>query len=251
MTDIFREVDEDIRREQVKKLWDRFAPYIIGLAVLIVVATAGYRGWEYWRNHQAQATGDRYIEAMKLSSEGKHDEAIAAFGAIVASGGGGYPVLARLHIASEKAASGDAAAATADFDAIAADSKFSAEIRNVARLRAAMLVADTASVADLETRIGDLASTGNPWRHSAREILGLASWRTGDYAAARKYFSDITNDQDASQDMRQRANLMLALIASHLPSQAAADAAPASGPAADTPEADDSSAAPADAAATP
>jgi hypothetical protein len=242
MSDIFREVDEDIRREQMKRLWDRFAPYIIGMAVLIVVATAGYRGWEYWQNHQAQATGDRFTAAMNLSTEGKHEEAIAAFEAIARDGGGGYPVLARMRIAAEKAASGDTAGAVADFDAVAADTKLTVEVRNIARLRSAMLVADTASVADLQAQIGDLAATGNTWRHSAREILGLASWRTGDYAGARKYFSEIANDQDAQPDMRQRANLMLALIASHLPPDAPAEAA-SPAPAAD------SGAAPAEAAA--
>ena len=45
MSDIFREVDEDIRRDQIKKLWDRFGPYVLGLALLIVLGTAGYRGW--------------------------------------------------------------------------------------------------------------------------------------------------------------------------------------------------------------
>ena len=48
MSDIFREVDEDLRREQYKRLWDRFGGYVIGLAVLIVVAVGGYKAWEWW-----------------------------------------------------------------------------------------------------------------------------------------------------------------------------------------------------------
>ena len=64
MSDIFREVDEDIRNERFKRLWDRFGPYVIGVAVLIVVVTAGYRGWQYWQNSQAAATGDRFVAAI-------------------------------------------------------------------------------------------------------------------------------------------------------------------------------------------
>jgi hypothetical protein len=248
MSDIFREVDEDIRREQVRKLWDRFAPYVIGAAVLIVAVTAGYRGWEYWQDRQAQATGDRFTAAMKLSTDGKHAEAITAFEAIAKDGSGSYPLLARFRIANEKAANNDIAGASADFDAIAADTRQPTEIRNAARLRSAMLAVDTASVADLQSRIGDLAGTGNTWRHAAREILGLAAWRTGDYAAARTYFTEITNDQDSPQDMRQRSNLMLALLASHLPPQPSITAPTAVTPSAPaTPLAGD---APADDAAT-
>jgi hypothetical protein len=226
MSDIFREVDEDIRREQVKRLWDRFAPYVIGLAVLIVAATAGYRGWEYLQERQAQATGDRFLEALQLSTDGKHDEAIAAFDAIAKDGSGGYRVLASFRLAAEKAQAGDKAGAAAEFDAIAAQAGASAEVKNLARLRSALLLVDTAPVADLEGRIGDLASTGNSWRHAAREILGLAAWRSGDYATARKYYNDIYNDQGSASDLRQRAQLMLALIGAKLGPEPAPTAAP-------------------------
>ena len=40
-----REVDEELRRAQLKAIWDRFAPLIIGVCVLVVAVTAGYRGW--------------------------------------------------------------------------------------------------------------------------------------------------------------------------------------------------------------
>ena len=217
MSDIFKEVEEDIRRDHYKRLWDRFGPYVLGLAVLIVAATAGYRGWEYLQEREAQATGDRFLEALQLSTDGKHDEAIAAFDVIAKGGSGGYPVLARFRIATEKAHTGDKTGAVADFDAIAADKSVgTTEVKNLARLRSALLLVDTATVADLTARIGDLASTGNSWRHAAREILGLAAWRSGEYATARKYYNDIYNDQGSADDLRQRAQLMLALIGAKL-----------------------------------
>jgi hypothetical protein len=226
MSDIFREVDEDLRREQVKKLWDRFAPYIIGLAVLIVAGTAGYRGWEFWQQRQAQATGDRFLAALDSSTAGAHDEAIAALQGIAADGSGGYPVLARFRMATEKAEAGDVAGAVTEFDTIAAGTA-SDEIKALARLRAALLLVDSASADDIQARIGDLAATGNIWRHTAREILGLAAFRAGDYSAARKQFEDISVDQETPQDLRQRAQLMLTLIAARIGPEAAAPAAPA------------------------
>ena len=217
MSDIFREVDEDLRREQFRRLWGRFAPYVIGLAVLIVAATAGYKGWEYWQQHQAATDGDRFIAAVALAEDGQHEAAIAALEALAADGSGGYPVLAGFRIAAEKSAAGDDTGAIAEYDAIAARRGISEEIRNLARLRAALLVVDGADFADLESRIGDLAEVGNPWRHTARELLGLGAWRAGDYAAAESYFNEINNDQEAPQDLRQRSQLMLALIAAGAP----------------------------------
>ena len=216
MSDIFKEVEEDIRRDHYKRLWDRFGPYVLGAAVLIVALTAGYRGWEYWRDRQAQATGDRFTAALQLSADGKHDDAIAAFQAIAKDGSGSYPTLAQFRIATEKSLAGDKAGAVAAFDAIAADKSVGTDVQTMARLRAALLLADTASLSDLEARVGDLASTGNIWRGSAREVLGLAAWRTGDFAAARKYFEDIVNDQESASDLRQRSQLMLTLIRARL-----------------------------------
>jgi hypothetical protein len=216
MTDIFKEVDEDLRRDQLRKLWDQFGPYIIGLAVFIVVVTAGIRGWDYWQTKQAQATGDRFLAALDLANQGKHDEAITALKAIEADGSGRYPVLAGFRVASEMAATGDTKGALAEYDAIAGRSDMSDSIKALARLRAAAMLVDTASVADLETRLGDLAGTGNVWRHNARELLGLTAWRSGDYDAARKYFSEISDDQESPADLRQRAQVMLALISARI-----------------------------------
>jgi hypothetical protein len=212
MSDVFREVDEDLRREQIKKLWERFGSYVIAVAILIVVGTAGYRGWQYWQERRAEANGDRFVAALKLASDGKHDDAQAALAAIIKDGSGGYPVLARLRAAGEKATAGDDKGAVADYDAIAATGAAPRLIKDLARLRAALILVESASAADLESRVGALAAAGNPWRQSAREILGLAAWRLGDLAGARKYFNDIASDQATSQSFRSRAQLMLALI---------------------------------------
>lgn len=212
MSDVFREVDEDLRKERYKRLWDRFGPYVIGLAVLIVVGTAGWRLWEYWQLRAAEATGDRFVAALELANGGDHDAAIAALNEIAADGSGLYPVLAEFRIAAERLADGDRDGAVEAFDAIAADSSTPDAVRPIARLRAALILVDTASLADLEDRIGDLAGTGEPWRHSAREILGLAAWQAGDLETAREYYEQIAADQEKPADLQTRAQFMLALI---------------------------------------
>src|SRR5579859_5756556 len=205
MADIFREVDEDLRREHLKKLWDRYGSYVIILAILIVVGTAGWRLFEYWQESRAQATGDRFVAALKLAEQGKHDQAIAALTDLTKSGSGDYPVLAGFRVAAEKAAAGDTKGAVAEYDGIAGRSGVPALVRDLARIRAALLLVDTASLAELNSRIGDLAGTGNGWRQSAREILGLAAFRENDLTAARKYFSDIVADRETPSDLHQRA----------------------------------------------
>jgi hypothetical protein len=229
MSDIFREVDEDLRREQFKKIWDRVGIYVIGLAVLIVAVTAGVRGWQYWQERQAQASGDRFVAAVELATSGKSEEAQAAFAEIVKDGSGGYPTLSRFRMAGAKAEAGDAAGAAADLDAIAADGSAPQLIRDFARIRAALLLADTATLDELKTRIGSLADPLNVWRSSAREILGLAAWRTGDLSTAQTYFDEIAKDNEASQGVKGRAQVMIGLIRAKLGTPAAAEPAKPAG----------------------
>ncbi|TIV14057.1 MAG: tetratricopeptide repeat protein, partial [Mesorhizobium sp.] len=134
-----REVNEEIRREQAQALWDRFGPAILGIAILIVLGTAAVVGYRYWDESRANRSGDAFSAALKLANDGKNDEAIAALDQLEKDGYGAYPLLARMRAATVKADKGDVDGAVKDFDDVAADNAIPAGIRDIARLRAALL----------------------------------------------------------------------------------------------------------------
>ncbi|RWD60361.1 MAG: tetratricopeptide repeat protein [Mesorhizobium sp.] len=207
-----REVNEEIRREQAQKLWDRFGPALLGAAILIVLATAAVVGYRYWDETRANRSGDAFSAALKLANDGKNDEAIAALDQLEKDGYGAYPLLARMRAATVKADKGDVDAAVKDFDEVAADSAIPAGIRDMARLRAALLLVDHGSFADVSSRVEALTADTNPLRSSAREALGLAAWKEGKSADALKLFDQIASDNGAPRNARQRAQLMAELI---------------------------------------
>jgi len=206
------EVNEEIRKEPAKAIWDRYGPILIGLALLVVLATSAYVGYRYWDESRANTSGDAYSQALRLANEGKEDDALAALADIEKSGYGAYPVLARMRSATVNADKGDVAAAVSELDAVAADGSIPQSLRDMARLRAALLLVDTGSYADVSSRVEALAADGNALRHSAREALGLSAWKEGKAADALKLFEQIVADQAAPQNVRQRATLMSELI---------------------------------------
>ncbi len=210
MADIFNEIDEDLRRERLGKIWSRFGSYIIGLAVLIVLGVGAWRGYEWWQTREAAASGARFAAALKLSDEGKHTEAQAAFAEIAKDGTSGYRILARFRAATELAYT-DKAAAVAAYDALANENGVDPLAREVARIRAGLLLVDTAPLADIEARMKPLDTLTGAFRNSAREILGLAQYRAGDYDAATKTFETLLADGELPPGMRQRAELMRTL----------------------------------------
>ena len=96
MSDIFHEVDEEVRREQLKKLWDRYGNFVIAALILVVVGVAAWRGYAWWEARKAAEAGAAFEAASTLAEAGKRSEAEAAFGKIAADGTSGYRHLARL-----------------------------------------------------------------------------------------------------------------------------------------------------------
>ena len=208
-----REVNEEIRQDRMEGLWKKYKWVIIGIAVLIVVVTGASRGWQSYSESQSAASGDKFMAAVALSNDGKHDEAIKNLEALSTSGSGQYPALAQLRIASEVAKRGDVDEAVAAFDKIAADSSFNATLQSVAQLRAGLLLVDSGTMEDVTKRLGALAEGGEPFRHSAREGLGLSAWKANQLQEAHKWFQAIMDDAQSTAGTRSRADVMLKLLA--------------------------------------
>ena len=211
MSDIFDEVNEEVRREQLKKLWERYGNYIIAAAILVVLAVAAWRGYQYWEARKAVAAGAAYDAATALADDGKHDEAEAAFAKLADDGTAGYRVLARLRAAAELGER-DPKAAVAAYDSIAADSAGQPLVSDLAILRAGFLLVDTASYQEMLQRLEPLAQPAGVFRHSARELLALSAWRNSDTAAARKWADAARGDPDAPSGLRARMEVLGELL---------------------------------------
>ena len=213
MADIFQEVDEEVRRERLQKLWERYGVYFIALAVLIVVGVGAFRGYQYWQNKRAAEAGAQFEQASTLAEQGKHAEAQAAFEKIATEGPSGYLALARLRAASELANT-DAKAAVAAYDSIAGDSSLDQGLRDLAALRAGMLLVDSAALDEMRRRLEPLSEPGRTFRHTAREMLALSAWRNNDAATAKRYVDMVNDDPETPQGVRSRVELLSALLAS-------------------------------------
>ena len=210
MSDIFREVDEEVRKDQALTLWNRYGRFLIAAAVLVVAATAAWQGWSTWSQNQRRADAAQFLSGLNLMAQERPGAAIDAFTTLANEGGAGYAVLARLQHGAALLAAGDPAAAAEVYDTIAADRGVEQALRDFAALMAAFALIDTADVASLERRLQPLRAPDNPWRFSAAELAGLAALRRGDLAAARAVFAGLTDDPATPAGLRARAAELLA-----------------------------------------
>jgi len=213
VADIFQEVNEEVRRERLLQLWQRYGNVFIALCILIVAAVGGWRGYEWWQNRKAAESGAAFENAVQLAEAGKHQEAEAAFAKLAASGSAGYRPLARLREAAELAGT-DKAAAVKAYDEIAADRNAGQVIQDLAALRAGFLLVDTAPYSEIRQRLEPQTAADKTFRHSARELLALSAWRSGDMTAAKQWANMIITDPQTPQGTRSRAEVLSELIAS-------------------------------------
>lgn len=207
---IFAEVDEEVRKEQLKKLWERYGTLIIALAVIVVLGVAAWRGYQWWEARQQAQAGAAFEQAVLLAEQGKADQAQAAFAKLAANAPGGYRMLARFREATA-AAKNDPKAAVKRYDALAADGSVPQSLQDLARLRAGMLLTDGAPYDAVLKQLQPLTASGRTFRHTARELLAFAAWHDGNMAAAKHWIDIIITDAETPASTRARINVLMAL----------------------------------------
>jgi hypothetical protein len=210
VSDIFQEVDEEVRREKLKQLWERHSNLIVAAALAVVLAVGGWRGYDWWETRKAAESGAAFEAALLLAEGGKQDEARAAFAKLAQEGSSGYRILARFREAAELART-DPAAAVQAYSVLAGDSSLGRTMQDLAAIRGGLILVDTVQFAELAAKLEPLTSADRPFRHTARELLALAAWRTGDQAAAKRWFDLIATDAETPAGTRQRMEVLMTL----------------------------------------
>jgi hypothetical protein len=232
-----REVQEELRRERFEKIWRQYGTYILIGAALIVFGVLGYKYVETSRMTAAQTAGARYEEALALAAEGKEGSAAKEFETLAAEGSGGYRSLARLQLAGALLKEGKDAEALAAYEALSGDGSADQMLRNYAALQAAALRLGKADFTEMQNRLNPLMGDESTWRYSARELMGLAAFKAGKTDEARTLLTPLLVDQKTPQTINDRAQIVLAEIATaeiakkagsaaQAPAAAAADSAP-------------------------
>jgi hypothetical protein len=212
VSDIFREIEDELRRDNFFKLWQRYGKYVIAFAIVAVAATALAVGWREYQSRQRQAEGVRYAAALDLARQGKDKDAADAFAAMAGSARGGRAVLAQLEEAALRAKSGDSDGAVAIYDEIAKNGAAEQTYRDLATLLAARLMVDKAPK-DAAQRLLPLTDAANPWHATALELTAIADLKEGNTTDARATYQRLADDLGAPQGLRARAAEMVAALA--------------------------------------
>lgn len=208
MADIFREVDEDLRREKAQEIWRKYGLYFLAAAIVLVLATAAVVAWREWRQSQLRAEGAQLVAATELAAKDQQ-KAVESLSAFAGQASDGYAVLARLDEAALRVKQGDTAGAAAVYEKVAADTGVPGTYRDIAVVMLALNTLDTAEPKAMVARLAPITAADNPMRFSALELTALLERKGGDEAKAKEIFRKLGEDVAAPGPLRERAREML------------------------------------------
>lgn len=203
---MLREVDQALAEDQTSDAIRKQLPLIIGAALAVIVAVAGYQFWSHSRQTKALADSVAYEAAIKL---GEGEEATRALEAIVEDGGG-YGALAAMRLAGEHASHGERDKALSLYREVYSGGGATKRVKDVARMRAAYLSLSDGRDAVLKD-VGALEEDETAIGFYAREIIALAALEAGDYQSAEDMFEKAASSPDAPEQIKLRASEFAAL----------------------------------------
>ena len=211
MTDIFEEVEEQLRSERYATLFRKWWPWALGVALAALVATFAWWGYDTWRKDQQGKASEAYASALDEARQGDAARAFADFGKVAGMGPRGYKSLALMQQGAIRIDQDKVPEAVALWDK-AAEAAPDAVIGDMARLKSAFALMDTSPYAAIEGRLKPLTDAKRPFHAAAREALAMARLKAGRTKEARDDFVVLRLLPDAPESMRQRAQFAIAAI---------------------------------------
>lgn len=204
MSDIFREVDEDLRRDRAERLFKRYGGYMVAAAVALVAATAGYTAWRNWQQSKQQQDTASLVAAISQTAQGP-DKGVEALAAYAGTADPKMAAIAQFNAAALLIRQGKPAEAATVYDTIAANTAVDGVYRDLATLLGVMERLDAGDPAQLQAKLQPLTADSSPWRFSARELTATLAIRAGDKDKARTLFQQLADDAAAPAGIRSRA----------------------------------------------
>jgi len=212
VADIFNEVDEDVRKEKSLALWKAYGKYVIAGAVVIVLATASYVGWQNYTQNQSAEQGARFEAAVAMVADSKLAGAATEFSALAKDGNAGYKPLSLLREAAALTEAGKGAEALDVYTALGEDSSVDEEFSSLAHLLAGYYLLDNGTTDEVRSRVEGISGAGSIWSASASELVGLSYLKDGNTAKAREVLTALQDDATAPADVKGRVSQLLAAI---------------------------------------
>ncbi len=207
-----REINEELKNENIRKLWDKYGLHLIVALVVILTLTVSFETLKNWRIKRFEDASNTYAYALALQGMDRTDESINVLQKLQQGSSGIYADIAQMQIANILLEQGKNTEASALLESIVQDKKITPQIRDIAAVKLASYKLDSAPAEEISALLQPLQQEGNSWKNVAKEILAMLEIREKNMEEARRLYSEIAGDPQASENIRSRAQDMLSVL---------------------------------------
>ena len=200
-----REVDENLRRDQMRDFGKKYGSWLIAAVVLFLAASGG---WIWWQQQQVKRSGEQVEQLGEIYRDigaGNTKNAAQQLDALSKSGRKAVGASAAFASAALAIQQNDSKTAIAKYRELAGDSSLPQAYRDIALIRQTALEFDKLQPQDVITRLEPLAKPDSPWFGTAGEMTAMALIRQGKKAEAGRLFAALAKDKSVSDPIRERA----------------------------------------------
>lgn len=203
--EFIREVDEDLRHKQLTNIWKKYGSYLIAFLVGTVLFVAGNVTLKNYNESQYNKVANEYSKAMASAKANDTDAALKMLQKLSDEDVSGYQILAAFKQADIDLEKGDSDKAASVLGKLSDAADVDKVYRDLARLKAAMILSDTLSYDEIKARLAPLTIEGNIWKNMAKELLAMAALNSGNGEEAKRLLTELEEDLEAPADVKSRA----------------------------------------------
>lgn len=207
-----REIDEDLKNEKLKKIWDKYGLFIILSVIILVSAAVSIETFKSWNEKRNQEFSNAYAYALNLQNQGRYAEALDILSNMEKSKRGVYSDIAQIQMANIKLEQGKTEEAIAILDNAAKNEDFNQQIREIATIKLASYKLDYAPTEELQKMLQPFVETQGTWTNVAKELLAMLAIREGDFTKSRELYQQISVAENTPEALKTRALDMLNVL---------------------------------------
>jgi hypothetical protein len=200
-----REVDENLRRDQLRDFFKAYGSWVIVAVALFLAASGGFIWWKQHQEQQSEAQVERLAQIYKDIGSGNTSQSPQQLDELSKNGSKAVRATAQFTRAALALQQNDVKLATSLYKSIASDDGLPGPYRNVALIRQTALEFDQLQPQEVISRLQPLAKPGEPWFGSAGEMTALAMIKQGRTKEAGQLYAAMAKDSAVPENIRSRS----------------------------------------------
>lgn len=207
-----REIDEELKNEKIKKIWDKYGLFIIIFVVAAVFAAVSFESVQAWKDKRNQEMSDTFAYALNLQNQGRYAEAKEVLVSLQNSDRGIYSDIAKMQEASLLVEQNQLQDAMKVLESITQNEDFNPQIRDIATLKLASFKLKDAPAEEIKTLLAPLTADQSVWKNTAKELLAMLAVREKDFQGAKNLYQEISESPEAADTLKARAQDMINVL---------------------------------------